>query len=229
MARKKQPTPVKAQTVQWSKSRGDNKPERRWMARKCERERDKRAGGKVRQQEPRAPSHYDSSSSCVSPGVDCKPQSPRPDRETGGGTAEDRCESGCTWRGGLQQRGPAREAKTWSGRLQTSLLPFQRPQYPSWHPYQPGQPRSKRIEMKSRWGGSPNCPWAVCNQRNRQIQSGLQILPSTEIRLLSNDCKNDAQLRRGSALNLNSCFNLSMPPVLSVPAEKETSTCCQHK
>lgn len=53
------------------------------MARKCKRERDKGAGGKVRQQEPRAPSHYDPSSSCMSPGVDCKPQSPRPDRETG--------------------------------------------------------------------------------------------------------------------------------------------------
>lgn len=86
------------------------------MARKCKRERDKRAGGKVRQQEPRAPSHYDSSSSCMSPGVDCKPQSPRPDRETGE-TVEDHCESGCTWRGGLQQRGPAHEAKTWSCRF----------------------------------------------------------------------------------------------------------------
>lgn len=53
VARKKQPTPAKAQTVQWSERRGDNKPERRWMARKCKRERDKRAGGKVRQQEPR--------------------------------------------------------------------------------------------------------------------------------------------------------------------------------
>lgn len=84
VSRKTQPTPVKTQTVQWSERRGDNKLERRWMARKCKRERDKRAGGKVRQQEPRAPSHYDSSSSCVSPGVGCKPQSPRPDRETRG-------------------------------------------------------------------------------------------------------------------------------------------------
>lgn len=193
------------------------------MATKCKRERDKRAGGKVRQQEPRAPSHYDSSSSCMSPGVDCKPQSPRPDRETGG-TVEDRCESGCTWRGRLQQRGPAHEAKTWSGRFTAAAAAVS-----TTHPYQPGQLRSARIESKSSWGESPNCPWAVCNQMNRQIQSGLQILPSTEIRLLSNDCKNDAQLRRGSALNLNSCFNLSMPPVLSVPAEKETSSCCQHK
>lgn len=102
--------------VQSSKRRGDNKQERRWTARKCKRERGKRAGGKVGQQEPRASSHYDSSSSCMSPGVDCKPQSPRPDRETG----EDRCESGCTRRGELQQRGAAHEAKTWSHRFTLS-------------------------------------------------------------------------------------------------------------
>lgn len=70
---------------------------------KCKRQRDKRAGGKVQQQEPRAPSHFDSSSFCMSPGVDCKPQSPRPDREAGV-SVEDRCESGCTQRGALQQR-----------------------------------------------------------------------------------------------------------------------------
>lgn len=97
--------------VQSSKRRGDNKQERRWMARKCRREREtKRAGGKVQQQEPRARSHYDSSSSWTSPGVDCKPQSPKPDRETGE-SVEDRCESGCTRRGGLQHRGPAQKAK----------------------------------------------------------------------------------------------------------------------
>lgn len=131
--------------------------------------------------------------------------------------------------GARGEEGCSREDQHMKQKHDLAILPFLRLQYPSLHPYQPGQLRSTRIERKSSWGELPNCPWAVCNQMNRQIQSGLQILPSTEIRLLSNDCKNDAQLRRGSALNLNSCFNLSMPPVLSVPAEKETSTCCQHK
>lgn len=85
------------------------------MARKCKRERDKGAGGKVRQQEPRAPSHYDPSSSCMSPGVDCKPQSPRPDRETGE-SLEDAVSQGA--RG--EQRGPAHEVKTPSHRFTLS-------------------------------------------------------------------------------------------------------------
>lgn len=138
-----------------------------------------------------------------------------------GGTAEDRCESGCTWRGGLQQGAPAHEAETWSGRFSASA--------PAVSITAPVSAGTAEVPTHREGIKSPGCPWAVCNQMNRQIQSGLQILPSSEIRLLSNDCKNDAQLRRGSALNLNSCFNLSMPPVRSVPAEKETSTCCQHK
>lgn len=195
------------------------------MARKCKREREtKRAGGKVQQQEPRARSHYDSSSSWTSPGVDCKPQSPRPDRETGE-SVEDRCESGCTQRGGLQQRGPAQEAKNMTS--------------PFFTIYACSTNRCGCISYDKDTSKKPRSQvwlsWTIvlvhfCNEMNHHIRSYLQIPPSIRsIQLLSNECKNEPQLGRSSALNLNSYFNLSAPAVLSVPAEKEASTYCQHK
>lgn len=69
-----------------------------------------------------------------------------------------------------------------------------------------------------------------CDEMNHHIRSYLQTPPSVRsIQLLSNDWKKEPELPRSSALNLNSYFNLSTPAVLSVPAEREASTYCQHK
>lgn len=89
--------------------------------------------------------------------------------------------------------------------------------------------RPENQEAKFGWAGQSSL-CIFCNEMTHHIRSYLQMPPSTRsIQLLSNDWKSEPQLGRSSALNLNSYFNLSTPAVLSVPAEKEASTYCQHK
>lgn len=124
------------------------------------RERDKRAGGKVGQQKPRAPSHYDSSSSCMSPGVDCKPQSPRPDRETG-----ERAWKTAVSQGARGKEGCSTEDRHMKRRHDPTAFLSLRLQYQSLELYQLGSLQPKKPSL----GELDNCPCAFRNETNHHV------------------------------------------------------------
>lgn len=212
--------------VQSSKRRGDNKQERRWMARKCKRERETKKSWR----EGSAAGAQGTFSLWLVFFLDvprCRLQTSKPKARP-----RDRGERGRPlWVRVHAERRAAAERTSTRGEKH-DLTVFRR----LCLQHQPLRPHLARIRTRAEktrsrvWLSRTIVLVPFCDEMNHHIRSYLQTPPSVRsIQLLSNDWKKEPQLARSSALNLNSYFNLSTPAVLSVPAEREASTYCQHK